>query len=269
MMRETQDGAPPRAFWDALGDELDGWRQAGRVATFFWRDDDAVAATPALARLTAISGEASAPLALAVVPLPACDDLARALEGHSSVRVVQHGYAHVNHAARAEGRGAWELGPERPPGVVLAELARGLEALRRVFGDRVLAVVAPPWNRIDPALLPRLPDAGFRGVSAFGQRAAAEPAPGLVQANAHFDVLSWKRGPRFRGEAAAARAVVGHLRRRRTGLADPDEPTGILSHHLALDEAAWNFLAGVVRTVAHHPAACWADPADLFAERLP
>jgi hypothetical protein len=86
-----------------------------------------------------------------------------------------------------------------------------------------------------------------------------------MQANCHFDLLRWKVGPVFRGEEAAARGILGHLRRRRAGLADPDEPTGILSHHLDLDGAAWDFLAALVRTVARHPAARWADPAELFA----
>jgi hypothetical protein len=254
-------------FWNALDEELAAWRRDGRTASFFWRDDDAVASTPALLRLAALSAAEAAPLALAVVPLPLADDLAGALAGSQSVRVVQHGFAHRNHAPRGAGRGAAELGPERPAATVLGELADGRRKLGDAFGERFLAVVAPPWNRIDPALLPALPGAGFRGVSAFGQRAASEPAPGLVQANCHFDLLSWKAGPVFRGEDAAARGVLGHLRRRRAGLADPDEPTGILSHHLDLDEPAWDFLAALVRIVARHPAARWIDPAELFAAR--
>ena len=40
--------------WAVLEAELDLWQAAGRTASFWWRDDDAVAATPALSRLLAL-----------------------------------------------------------------------------------------------------------------------------------------------------------------------------------------------------------------------
>jgi hypothetical protein len=59
-------------------------------------------------------------------------------------------------------------------------------------------------------------------------------------------------------------ALVEHLEQRRSGEADPEEPTGILSHHLAMDDDAWRFLAEFLAATARHPAAAWCDPAALF-----
>ena len=53
---------------DALDRELDAWAAAGRVAEAWWRDDDATAPTPALARLLEARRAAGAPVALAVIP---------------------------------------------------------------------------------------------------------------------------------------------------------------------------------------------------------
>lgn len=47
-VRSTGRDRPPAAMWDRLAAELDRWDAAGRRATFWWRDDDAVAPTPAL-----------------------------------------------------------------------------------------------------------------------------------------------------------------------------------------------------------------------------
>ncbi len=77
--------------WQRLADELDRW--APGTATFWWRDDDAVAPSPALDRLL---GLGSQPLALAVIPAEMVPELAGYLTGRK-VDVLQHGYAHRNH----------------------------------------------------------------------------------------------------------------------------------------------------------------------------
>ena len=41
--------------WSDLEAELEAWRCRGRRATFWWRDDDAVEATPALERLLGLA----------------------------------------------------------------------------------------------------------------------------------------------------------------------------------------------------------------------
>jgi hypothetical protein len=250
------------AFRAALDAELVRWRALGRAPSFFWRDDDAADATPALARLVALSGEQNVPLGLAAIPARLSPALGPAAFAGTPVRVLQHGFAHENHA-KGSGAGAWELGPQRPASTVLDELARGRAILAARFGDRFVPALAPPWNRIDAGLVPALPGLGFSGLSAAGPRPAARPAPGLAQANIHWDLLDWRRGGRFRGYEAALQ-LVEHLRLRRLGESDPEEPIGLLSHHLDMDADAWAFLARFLE-LTRRAGAVWRDPAELFA----
>lgn len=229
--------------WQALADELDLWPEP---AEFWWRDDDAVAWSPALERLVeALDG---VPFALAVIPTEAAADLPGA--------ILQHGWRHGNHAGPAEKKA--EFGPHRPRETMLAELEAGRERLEALYGGRFLAVLAPPWNRIDPALAARLPAAGWRGLSVF------RPRRSPFETNAHVDPVAWRTHRGFRGEAGVLGDIAAHLRARRTGTADRSEPTGILSHHLVADGAGFAFFRELARFVAAHPRAGWRAPATLW-----
>jgi hypothetical protein len=267
-MAENVDAAA--SFWDGLAEELAAWQADGAVASFWWRDDDAVAGTSALARLVALSATAAVPIGIAAIPKLVETSLAPAVAGRSTVWLLQHGFAHIDHAKgladpAKKGKGAWELGLHRPFDVVLGELAAGREIMQAAFAAQFLPVVAAPWNHIDPALMPGLRERGYFGVSAYGERPLFPPLPGFVEANIHFDVSNWKHGARFRGEGAALEMIVGHLRRRRSGEAERGEPTGIVTHHAALDEASWKFMAALLGFVARHPAAVWLSPQEIFA----
>jgi hypothetical protein len=252
--------------WAALERELDAWGAADRTATFWWRDDDAVAPSAALDRLLDLAAASGAPLALAVIPAKAETALAARLDGHAAApTVLQHGYAHRNHAA-AGARKCELVDPAACPDLP-AELRRGRLHLEELFGQRFRAVLVPPWNRIDPALLAQLPGLGFTGLSTAKQRPAPEPLPGLVQANCHLDVLQWRPERRFLGTSAALRLLIGHLAARRGGTAEIAEASGILSHHLVHDAAAWDFLAELLARLAAHPAARLLEAAAVFAAR--
>jgi hypothetical protein len=202
---------------------------------------------------------------LAVIPARAEDSIARAGQ-IPHVRIAQHGYAHVNHAPKGQGLGAWELGLHRGAARVMAELDEGRAHLQAIFQGRFLPVIVPPWNRIDPALYAPLAEHGYRGVSAFGPRASYESGErhDLVIANAHCDPIKWKDGARFAGEAKALGDLIGHLEARRSGAVDADEPTGLLTHHIDLDEDGWAFCARLADAVEAHPAARWRDALDIF-----
>ncbi len=250
------------ADWTLLTDELDRWADSGRPATLWWRDDDAARAAPALDRLLATRASAEVPLALAVIPVALEEDAAHRIDDAAHTAVLQHGYAHRNHAAPDERKA--ELGAARRAGDALDELAEGRRRLGAVFRKRVLPVLVPPWNRVAGAIVGRLAGAGFTGLSAYGQRASARPAPGLDQVNTHVDITDWRGSRGFIGAEAALALAIAHLRARRTGEADGDEPTGLLTHHLVHDDAAWRFVAEFMATTKAHPAARWLSPADLF-----
>ena len=171
--------------WRALDEELARWADLGRVATLWWRDDDASEVTPALDRLLALRARYDVGLGLAVIPERASSALAARIAADGATLALQHGYAHQNHAARGEKK--MELGPHRPAMVVLGELGTGWMALERLFGVRALPVLVPPWNRIAPVLVPTLPEIGLSGLSTFGPRTRVDPVRGLRQVNTHLD----------------------------------------------------------------------------------
>jgi hypothetical protein len=145
---------------------------------------------------------------------------------------------------------------------VVAELKEGRSELARRFGARFLPVLVPPWNRIDSAVVARLPGAGFDGWSTFGPRDAATAS--LVQCNTHVDLIAWRRGRVFIGVDAAIERLVAHLKARRAGLADPTEPTGILTHHLDFDMDAWEFLAELFARTKAHGGPAWIAAQTAF-----
>ena len=249
--------------WVLFDEEIERWRRLGREIEIWWRDDDAVNAGAALDRLLALRHRTSVPLALAVVPAHATAGLAeRLLREPAEIDVLQHGYAHVNHASLSEKK--VELGSHRPATMVLGEIGAGWLALERLFGARALNVLVPPWNRIAPGLLPALPEIGFVGLSTFGTRAKPEPARGLRQVNTHVDLIDWKGQHGFVGERAAVNALVNALAASRT---TAGEPIGILSHHLAMDEEAWDFLDLLLQRTITTPGVKMLPARELFASR--
>jgi hypothetical protein len=247
------------ASWPALIEEAARWRDAGRTADLWWRDDDAVEHTAALDRLLALHRETAVPLALAVVPAYATPALAQCLAGEPGLDVLQHGYAHMNHAPPGEKKA--ELGQHRPAMVVLGELGTGWLALERLLGSRALPVLVPPWNRISQGLVPPLPEIGFRGLSTFGSRRRMR-LRGLVEVNTHVDLVDWKGNHGFVGEEVALSALVNALAAARAS----SEPVGLLSHHLAMDAKAWDFLRLTWEKVLTMPGLQVRPARELFAD---
>ena len=253
--------------WSDLRDELDAWQDAGRTASFWWRDDDATAPTPALDRLAGLAREHAVTVGLAVIPALAQPSLAPWLESERA-EVLQHGWDHGNHAAHGQKRA--ELGAHRAPDVAAAELSKGFARLRELAGARFLPVLVPPWNRIDEAVISTLPSVGFRGLSTFGPRRAAAAAPGIGQTNCHVDVVDWRGGRGFVGRDRALAAVVAHLAARRELSADPAEPTGLLTHHAVHEESTWTFIDRFIERTQRHPAVRWlASSEAMFSWRAP
>lgn len=248
--------------WDDLTAELAAWAAAGRAPDFWLRDDDAQEPSPALDRLLEITGAHAVPLALAVIPAGAGEALAKRLEKAPWVSVLQHGYAHRNHAGTDDKK--CELGAGRPAEYVIAEIAVGWQGLVALFGARLLPVMVPPWNRIAPSLVPMLPEIKFAGLSRFGPRKPAQAVAGLAQSNTHVDIIDWRGSRGFVGQEAALRAIVEHLAARRGGTVDADEATGILTHHRDHDEACWEFLGALMGRLTG--PGTWRSAPMLFGE---
>ncbi|RWY89013.1 polysaccharide deacetylase [Rhizobium leguminosarum] len=242
--------------WDPLRRELDRWQAAGRVARFWLRDDDAVEPTQALETLMALAGENGVPLMLAVIPGLTGEALAGRLAEETSVTVAVHGWSHTNHAGPEKKK--QELGGDRPAEVVLGELGEGFRLLERLHPARFLPVLVPPWNRIDPALIPALPGLGFAALSVYGRARQDGPVPLL---NTHVDIIDWHGARGGRSEADLVVELVAELRDRFAG---SDEPVGVLAHHLVHDRTAWDFLSALFAVTGRHPAVRWSPTSELL-----
>ncbi len=248
--------AAPAAL-DPLKRELDAWSRRGAVATFWWRDDDASGIRPGLDALLELRREADVPLSLAVIPAHVENGLAARLVAEDAVCVVQHGYAHANHAGRGEKKA--ELASGRSHTEVLDELIAGGDRLRAAFPGQFATVLAPPWNRIAAEYVSLLPGIGLTGLTTFGARSLATPVPRLHVCNCHVDIVDWRGNRGFVGWTPAIGQVVAHLVARREGRVDADEATGLLTHHLDHDEGCWDFVRAFLSVTRTHPAARWVD----------
>jgi hypothetical protein len=238
--------------WKDLQDELARRRAAGRPVRFWWRDDDAGAVSFELKKLLALSRDRGIPLALAVVPEAAEPELFGLL--HDGVAVLQHGTDHRNRAAPGEKK--TEYPAAEPIESALGRIVDGLGRLRAFAGGKLVPVLAPPWNRVRPDLLKKLPAVGIVGVSGYGARASAEPAPGLRQVNTHVDLIAWRAGRGFVGEVEALSLATKNL--------GAEEPVGWLTHHAVHDEASWKFLERLLtlRDVR------WLSAVEAFSQNL-
>ncbi|NRP22267.1 hypothetical protein LPJGGPFB_05526 [Ensifer adhaerens] len=249
------------ADWHLLIDELDRVQARERQIDFWLRDDDAVEPTAPLDRLLSLAASHAVPLTLAVPPAPATEALARHLSGRADIGVAAHGWAHRNHAPREEKK--QELGAHRPPAVILDELRRGAERLRTLFPEHFVPMLVPPWNRIDAALSPRLPEIGFSVLSVFGPE---KPSP-FPLVNTHVDVMDWRGTRGCRDHTLIIADIIERIRQVCGDVEGREDQSGgtlgLLTHHLVHDAAVWDFLEKLFTATSGHPACCWRRTRDL------
>ncbi len=222
----------------------------------WWRDDDAGRHDARLDRLLELAATDDRPLGLAVVPawLDAATT-ARAL-AVPSVHVLQHGWAHADHAAA--GAKSIELGGTLALDVLRDRLKAGASRLLAAFGERFLPVMVPPWNRIDTPGLAALAGLGFRALSTFAEDRRGR-AHDLVQANTHVDLIDWQGTRRMKPEAA----LLGEIDRL---MAQPDRRVlGLLSHHLEMSLDDMARLRQLLTHLDAHRRCRWADLPTLFS----
>ena len=91
MITITDSPADASSSWRDFSEELNSWGAEGRIATLWWRDDDAAAPCRELDGL--LRAAEGVPVALAVIPALAGSALAAWLEecAPEPIRVLQHG----------------------------------------------------------------------------------------------------------------------------------------------------------------------------------
>lgn len=223
---------------------------SNRPPTLWWRDDDAIAATPALDRLLDLCDSVGAPLTLAVIPADATEALAEAIKGRN-VTVAVHGWSHTNHAPPAEKKA--EFGAHRPLPELAQDAARGKARLEALCGAQALPLFIPPWNRVADDLPVALAAEGFTALSAYAQREIT--ATPLTRIDAHIDPIDW-RGTR---SAVSEQSLVDHV----AGLLTSDAPIGLMTHHLVHDDAIWAMTETLVKRLTH-AGAQWISARQLM-----
>lgn len=247
-------GGSARLGVTALREALDEAAASSRRVRFWWRDDDVVAASPALDRLIALAEAHDAPLLLAAIPSGIEPSLGVRLASAKAVRVAVHGLAHHDHAP--PGEKAAEFGPHRPLDARVADAAAGLRIARERLPEALLLpVFVPPWNRFAPDLAAALPGLGYRGLSAVPGPAI----PGLVRADATLDPIDWRGTRSVRDPDDLLRDLAAGITR------DPSRPIGLLTHHRVHDAAIWAFVADLLAVLRDHPAVTCLDPQSLFS----
>lgn len=235
--------------WQPLRSELGAWRALGRMPGFWLRDDDASEPTGDLDRLIDVANRYDVPLVLAIIPAKTGPALARRLKGERRVLPAVHGWSHANHAPMSEKR--QELGLHRELPAVLDDCARGLARLRELHGERLVATMVPPWNRIAPEVAERLPELGYRALSGFGRKAMT--VRGLTIVNTHVDLIDWRGTRRCQEPAVLIARIVAELSAAREM---GETWCGVLSHHLVGDPAQFEFLEGLLAETA----GLWRSP---------
>lgn len=238
--------------WSPLTDALKRARAAGLDLPVWWRDDDAIAPTPALERLLALADEIAVPVHLAVIPESAKPELAPFVATRNAHPLV-HGWAHRDTSLPDVKKS--EFG--RPREDAQQEVHNGFGLLRSIFGPGLLPVFVPPWNRIDPVHYPALRAAGFAALSTFGPRPKAEAVPGLAQINTHVDPIAWRTSRDLVAPTELIALTAQLIDDRLQGKSDAQEPLGLLTHHLVHTPAIWSFSREWLLTMRAGGARVW------------
>lgn len=222
--------------WTPLREALARTRAAQLNVPLWWRDDDAIAPTPALDHLATLAGSIGIPVHLAVIPAGATEALATYCTEAPLIPVV-HGWAHYDHSQADEKKNEFMTARAGAVG----DAARGLTRMQEMFTTQLQPMFVPPWNRINANVVGYLSTQGYTTLSTFGGRHAQQAAPGLTQINTHVDPILWKGNRDLVDPEQLIAQTAQILTDRCDGCADAQEPLGLLTHHLVHTPAIWAF----------------------------
>jgi hypothetical protein len=267
-----------RNSWNLVRAELDRWTDGNLTARFWIRDDDAFEVSPQLSKLDSFAVKHDLGIGLAVIPSKVRSSLAAFLVDKSRrFYPMCHGWAHTNYGAPSKPA---EFGPERSFPDLVADARAAFEVFCGYFGANG-AIFVPPYNRIAPTLINALTGIGFAGLSSypgffenlmsrcsaqFNVRVPLRIRRGykIKRFDVQIDPIQWKPTATARPDETIAMSLVGHLRLRRNGFLDADDPIGIMTHHLFHDDTIWNVCDVMVDVLRQHPAVKFVDVREIF-----
>ncbi|MBR71921.1 MAG: hypothetical protein CMM30_03140 [Rhodospirillaceae bacterium] len=251
--------------WDDLIYEINSNIDIGLPVEFWWRNDGVYSKSNDLRQLSSLASNEGVPVAISVIPEKMRDDIVFHIKNFDNHFVIQHGYAHKNHAHISEQKN--ELSLNRPIKDSLKDLSIGFRNLSSEFECKFLPILVPPWNRLSTQIIPHLNSLGLMGLSCLGGRNFPNPVSNIFQTNTHIDLIDWKGTNRFIGTGAAIAFACKHLSDKRNGKADPFEPTGLLTHHMRMDFSSWAFIGTFIRKTKTISDVQWPSIQDIFKDR--
>lgn len=203
----------------------------------FFRADDIGAGGRAFNALCEIFRSHRIPLGMAVVPAWLSD--VRAKQLFSAVPREeplwgwhQHGWRHVNWERAGKKS---EFGEQRPIEKQWRDILQGQQKMRDIFGDRLVNVFTPPWNRLSVSTLRILQELGFEGVS-MGKVFPRGVRSPLAMKNLRVNLdLHTRKGKDSHQDFQEILAELATLFGKR-------EPVGIMIHHQKMTYFAFEFL---------------------------
>lgn len=236
----------PRDWRPRLRDALEKGLASHRPAVFF-RADDIGAGGQAFDALCRLFREHQVPLGLAVVPAwlsSARKDqlLESAPAGERLWGWHQHGWRHVNWQRTGKKS---EFGEQRPLEKQWRDIMNGQQKMQDIFGDHLLPVFTPPWNRLSLQTIKILHQLGFKAVSLDGPlpRGGKGPAP-LKNLRVSVDLHTRKS----RNPDEDFETLLVEL----TGAVTRKEPVGIMVHHPRMTLFAFQFLSELLPLLKNH-----------------
>ena len=245
--------------WKNLENELKAWMDEGKKVKLWWRDDDAADLTDSFKKLLDLITRGSPPIVIAAIPSQISSKTVTAINTmpNKNIFVAQHGYSHSDNSSL--GQKKIELGGEYSLECIKLQLKIGRAILEKRFPKRFVPVLVPPWNRIDPEIIPHLSHLNYLAISAFGTEDPYVVEIGLKELNCHIDIINWRNRRRFLGQDNILSIVCQLLRKYRSQKKVHDLPIGLLSHHIRHDKYAWSFLEKFFDFTYGHPAVDWPD----------
>ena len=227
----------PAIAWEAqLREALEASVGKPHVAVFFRADDIGIGGR-AFHALCELFRSFEVPLALGVIPSWLSKGRQQLLFESASLSETlwgwhQHGWRHINWEPTGKKS---EFGDHRALEKQRRDIQKGQIKLKGIFGQYMLPVFTPPWNRISHATLDVLDELGFKAIS------TADPAPPGIEASLHLINLKVNLDLHTRKGTDPGSDYRLLLHELSTLLAG-NEPLGIMIHHQRMTSFAFQFL---------------------------
>jgi hypothetical protein len=227
---------PPPSWRDRLAAAIEKGlgNQPPRV---FFRADDIGAGGRPFEALCRLFRAFEIPLAMAVVPAWITGIRQKQLLKLAPLEEPfwgwhQHGWCHVNW--QRSGKRS-EFGEQRPLEKQFSDISQGRQKLQDIFGEHLVDVFTPPWNRLSHATIKILEELDFKAVSMTGTFPRGyKNVEGLKNLRIQLDLHTRK--------SKDGALDFGALLEELSGLLAKREPIGIMIHHQRMTFFAFEFL---------------------------